>query len=96
MFFREKQRLMIVRPVQIDEAVAEAAFTVERDRVNEALSADDGRSAPVGPRQTYDRGVVTSQASIAFTNGYGLIAAPPFGWISKCRWGVELLPVLPL
>src|SRR5688572_7081997 len=33
--------------------------------------------------------------STALTAGYGLTEVPPFGWISKCRWGPEALPVMP-
>ncbi len=58
------------------------------------------RSSPARRRRPsrisgWGSGVSSWQPSIAFTSGYGLTALPPCGWISKCRWFVPLLPVLP-
>ena len=49
-----------------------------------------------GSPQPTTGGSVISQASTAFTIGYGLTAVPPPGWISKWRCGVLVFPVAPM
>ena len=97
----------LVRPGERDEAIrAIEAVGLEAERLPRRTATEAGEMVHTAGPERVSEGVgefghphiLPSGQQWARTVGYGLTAAPPPGWISKCRWTTEYLalPVSPM